>query len=100
MLVAVAPGGYNEKSIFPDRPAVGWMIYLPVRCQRKSSAGSCTDHSGPGCYGKKRQSTLIITTIDTFDAGTLDHIKKANAIETRLVDQDLLPTRWEFVTRF
>jgi hypothetical protein len=50
--------------------------------------------------GKKQQGTLIVTVADRFDVNNAEHVQRANAIETRLVDQDLLPTLKEFVTRF
>jgi len=100
MLVKVAPGGYGEKSVFPDRPAVGWMIYLPFEISSGQVPEAAQIVPIISTDGKKRQGTLIITTTDTFDVDNSDHIKRANAIETRLVDQDLLPTLREFVTRF
>lgn len=100
MLVKVAPGGYSEKSVFPDRPAVGWMIYLPFEVTARQVPEAAEIIPIMASDGKKRQGTLIITTTDTFDVDNPDHIKRANALETRLVDQDLLPTLREFVTRF
>jgi hypothetical protein len=100
MLVKVAPAGYGEKSIFPDRPPVGWMIYLPFEISARQVPEAAQIIPIMAADGKKRQGSLIITTTDTFDVDNPDHIKRANAIETRLVDQDLLPTLREFVTRF
>lgn len=100
MLVKVAPGGYSEKSIFPDRPPVGWMIYLPFDISAKHVPEAAQIIPIMAADGKKRQGSLVITTTDTFDAENPEHVKKANALETRLVDQDLLPTLREFVTKF
>lgn len=100
MLVKVAPGGYGEKSIFPDRPPVGWMIYLPFEVSTRQVPEAAQVMPIMAADGKEYQGTLIVTTTDTFDVDNPEHIKKANAIETRLVDQDLLPTLREFVTKF
>lgn len=100
MLVKVAPSGYSKHRIFPDRPPVGWMIYLPFEVSAKQAPEAAQIVPIMAADGKKHQGTLIITTTDTFDVDNSDHVKKANAIETRLVDQDLLPTLREFVTKF
>lgn len=100
LLVKVAPGGYSKHRVFPDRPPVGWMIYLPFEISAKQVPEAAQIIPIVAADGKKRQGSLIITTTDTFDVNNPNHIKQANAIETRLVDQDLLPTLREFVTRF
>ena len=100
MLVAVDPDGYSEKSVFPDRPAVGWMIYLPFEISTRQVPEAAEIIPIMSADGKKHQGSLIISTTDTFDVDNPEHVKKANAIETRLVDQDLLPTMREFVTKF
>jgi len=100
MLVKVAPSGYSKHRVFPDRPAVGWMIYLPYEVSAKQVPEAAQIIPIKTTDGKTTQGSLVVTTTDTFDLGNPDHIKRANAIETRLVDQDLLPTLREFVTRF
>lgn len=100
LLVKVAPGGYNEHRVFPDRPAVGWMIYLPFEVTAKQVPEAAKIISVMDGQQKSHQGTIIVTTTDTFDMNNPEHIKKANSIETRLVDQDLLPTLREFVTKF
>jgi GTP-sensing pleiotropic transcriptional regulator CodY len=46
----------------------------------------------PVMDGKKRIGTLIVSVVDEpFSASNPEHVKIANAIEERLVDQDLLP---------
>ncbi|NRR32199.1 immunity 52 family protein [Oxalobacteraceae bacterium] len=101
MLVKIAPGGYAGKNVFPDRPPVGWMIYLPFEIDSKQVPEAAVilpildEHDN-----KQRLGTLIVSVAETFDPNNPEHVKKANAIETRLVDQDLLPTLREFVTRF
>jgi hypothetical protein len=100
MLVQVDPDDYSDKKVFPDRPSAGWMIYLPFAIGAAQVPEAAQVISIMDEQGKKQQGTLIVTVADTFDASDPEHVKKANAIETRLVDQDLLPTLREFVTRF
>jgi len=100
ILVQVNPDDCSNKKIFQDRPSAGWMLYLPytiVATQVPEAA-----HVIPIMdeKGKKQQGTLIVTVADRFNVNDAEHVKTANAIETRLVDQDLLPTLREFVTRF
>lgn len=97
MVVKVVPSGYSAKSVFPDRPPVGWMIYLPFEVDVKQ-VPEAAELILVSDKAKKRKGTLIVTLTDTFDSNNADHVSKANAIETRLVDQDLLPTLREFVT--
>lgn len=100
MLVKVTPGGYDEHMIFQDRPPVGWMIYLPfeVTAMQVPEAAKII----PFVDHKKKlvNGTLIVSTLDVFDVKNTEHIERANAIETRLVDQDLLPTLREFLTKY
>lgn len=101
MLVQVDPGGYGGHEVFKDRPGAAWMIYLPLPikpAQVPEAAHVIPVMASHG--GKGQQGALIVTVADAFDAGNPAHVRRANAVETRLVDQDLLPTRHEFVTRF
>lgn len=100
MLVQVALDDYSDQKVFPDRPSAGWMIYLPFAVSAAQVPEAAYAISIMDEPGKKQQGTLIVTVAETFDVNDPEHIKKANAIETRLVDQDLLPTLREFVTRF
>lgn len=100
MLVKVTPWGYDEHQIFKDRPPVGWMIYLPFEVTSKQVPEAVQLIPIKNKQKKNSQGTLIISTTDLFDVNNPEHIKAANAIETRLVDQDLLPTLREFLTRF
>ncbi|SHN43679.1 Immunity protein 52 [Duganella sacchari] len=100
MLVQVDPDDYSDKKIFPDRPSAGWMIYLPYTVMAAQVPEAAHVIPIMDDKGKKQQGTLIVTVADTFDVNAPEHVKKANAIETRLVDQDLLPTLREFVTKF
>lgn len=100
MAVKVEPSGYATKSVFQDRPPVGWMIYLPFAINARQVPEAAHVIPIKDNSGKKNQGTVIVSVAETFDVANPDHIKTANAIETRLVDQDLLPTLREFVTKF
>jgi hypothetical protein len=100
MVIQIAPGGYLEKSVFPDRPGAGWMLYLPFAIDVHQVPEAADVIKIMDEQGKNRQGSLIVTVAENFDIHNPDHIKKANAIETRLVDQDLLPTNSDFVTKF
>lgn len=100
VLIKVIPGDYQQKSIFQDRPPAGWMIYLPFAITAKQLPEAEQLIPTMDGQGKKQRGTLVVTTIEKFDADNPVHVKKSNAIETRLVDQDLLPTLREFVTKF
>lgn len=100
MLVKVTPWSYNEHQIFNDRPPVGWMIYLPFELTSKQVPEAAQLIPIVDRQKKVVQGTLVVSTTDVFDVENPEHIKKANAIETRLVDQDLLPTLREFLSKF
>lgn len=99
MVVKVTPSGYDEQKIFPDRPPVGWMIYLPFEVSAKQIPEAAQTIPIFG-HGKEVRGTIIVSTTEVFDVKNSEHIKTANAIETRLVDQDLLPTIRDLVTNF
>lgn len=100
MVIQVRPSEYAGKNVFPDRPGAGWMLYLPFAINAHQVPEAADVIKIMDDKGKVQQGSLIITVAETFDTQNPEHIKKANAIETRLVDQDLLPTNREFVTRF
>ncbi|EDZ97648.1 conserved hypothetical protein [Burkholderia sp. H160] len=91
LLVQVGPYAYstNEK-VFPDRPGVGWMLYLPKRIEvaqvpEARMLRHVKDVSGV-------EGTIVISEINgPFDVNNRVHVKVANDIEIRLADQDLLP---------
>ncbi|PVY81807.1 immunity protein 52 of polymorphic toxin system [Cupriavidus alkaliphilus] len=81
----------NYDGVFPDRPGVGWMIYLPT---------VLTEHQVPEARaligvedeGNQQMGTIVVSVTDGPFSGTdPEHVRSANAIEVRLVDQDLLP---------
>jgi hypothetical protein len=81
---------FTEYQVFKDRPGVGWMLYLPktLTIQQVPEARALV----PVMKDKKQIGTIIVSVTDApFDVNNPEHIKIANAIEIRLVDQDLLP---------
>jgi hypothetical protein len=88
--ITVESNGYYEHKVFKDRPGVGWMLYLPkiLTIQQVPEAGALI----PVLKDKKQIGTIIVSVIDEpFSDENSEHVKIANSIEIRLVDQDLLP---------
>ncbi|NSX13841.1 immunity 52 family protein [Cupriavidus taiwanensis] len=88
----VAPIRYQTRmKVFPDRPGAGWMLYVPtvLTVQQVPEAATLLPVMG---QPRKQAGTLIISVADApFSADNPDHVRIANRIEVRLVDQDLLP---------
>jgi hypothetical protein len=88
---SLSASSYNYDPIFKDRPGVGWMLYLPriLTPQQVPEARALVpvidaSHQPLG--------TIIVSVADeVFSDQNPEHTKIAHAIETRLVDQDLLP---------
>ena len=81
---------FTKYQVFKDRPAAGWMLYLPriLTTQQVPEARALI----PVMDGKMQTGTVIVSvTNGMFDVNNPEHIKIANAIEVRLADQDLLP---------
>jgi len=93
--VALKSNGYWKHRVFKDRPGVGWMLYLPrvLTVQQVPEAAALVPVSGKDEQGSDIQrGTIIVSVTDApFSDANPEHIKIANAIEIRLVDQDLLP---------
>jgi hypothetical protein len=82
---------YFTKKIFPDRDGVGWMLYLPhvLTEQDVPEAGALIPVDKNG----QRIGTIVVSVTDAvFDDRNPDHLRRAQAIEVRLVSLDLLPT--------
>ena len=95
LFVSVEPVFYDP--VFKDRPGVGWMLYLPrvLTAQQVPEARALVPVMTEG-DGKKQKpaqvGTIIVSVTDEpFSDENPEHVKIANAIEIRLVDQDLLP---------
>lgn len=89
MYCSLVPDQYDP--VFKDKPGVGWMLYLPrvLTTQQVPEARALV----PVLNADKKQiGTIIVSVIDeVFSEQNPEHVKVANAIEIRLVDQDLLP---------
>ncbi|EGT4423402.1 immunity 52 family protein [Cronobacter sakazakii] len=84
---------YLDRNIFPDRIYVGWMLYLPhvVLPEIVPEAAKVV----PVSDGEKQKGTIVISTDEIFDGNNIEHIRKANDIEIRLLDLGLLPLMTE-----
>ena len=95
LFASFAPFWHNERRVFKDRPGVGWMLYLPrvLTVQQVPEARALVPVIGKDAKDKDKQiGTIIVSVTDApFSDENPEHIKIANAIEVRLVDQDLLP---------
>jgi hypothetical protein len=91
----VSAGPFFYDNVFKDRPGVGWMLYLPrtLTVQQVPEARALVPVMGKDEKGKDKQTGTIIVSVtdEPFSDENPDHVKIANAIEVRLVDQDLLP---------
>ncbi|TWI62535.1 immunity protein 52 of polymorphic toxin system [Pseudoduganella lurida] len=90
--VQVGPIGYDDTSVFTDRPAVGWMLYLPIAISTQQVPEAAALMPITGNESSSSKGTLVISVDEPFMIKNQEHVTKANAIETRMVDQDLLPT--------
>jgi hypothetical protein len=89
------PYWYSDHKVFEDRPGASWMLYLPrvLTVQQVPEARALVPVMGTNENGKEKQiGTIVVSVIDEpFSDENPEHVKVANAIEIRLVDQDLLP---------
>lgn len=71
--------------VFPHRRWGGWLIYVPQQITHHDipQAAAVISLSGKG--------SVILTTRELFDDGNHMHVKRANEIEIRLVELELLP---------
>ena len=95
VFMTVARNQYFKKQVFKDRPGVGWMLYLPriLTLQQVPEARALVPVMAMDEQGQDKQiGTIIVSVTDEpFSDENPEHVKIANAIEIRLVDQDLLP---------
>ncbi len=91
--VSVESNGYFGKEVFPDRYRVSWMLYLPkvITAQQVPEARALV----PVMTKDKKpvqKGTIIVSVIDeAFTDQNPEHVKIANEIEIRMVNEDLLP---------
>ena len=77
--------------VFPGRPGAGWMLYLPkvLTVSQVPEAEALVPMPEPG---KNQTGTIIVSVTEAaFSDRDAEHVRIANKIEVRLVDQDLLP---------
>ncbi|MQA40678.1 Imm52 family immunity protein [Rugamonas aquatica] len=95
MVITVARNQYSDKQVFRDRPGAGWMLYLPhvLTSSQVLEARELQPVMAKQENGKAFQIGTIVVTVNSepFSDENPEHVKIANAIEIRLVDQDLLP---------
>ena len=93
--MSIDSNGYNllGKNVFPDRLAVGWMLYIPhiVLTELIPEAARVV----PVMDGDKQKGTIVVSTEEIFDGNNKEHIDKANDIEIKLLDLGLLPLMTE-----
>lgn len=88
---------YGRRMTFMDRPGVGWMLYLPqVFTQRDIPEARALI---PVVKDGRQIGTILVSVVDAvFSAKNDEHVRAAQAIETRLVSNDWLPT-WADMVR-
>lgn len=93
--ITVARNEYFEKQVFQDRPGVGWMLYLPrlLALEEVPEAHALVPVMGKNEKGSNEQIGTIIVTItdEPFSDENPEHVRISNAVEIRLVDQELMP---------
>ena len=88
--IQVYPTDYSEQ-VFPDKPGVAWMLYLPleITAQQVPEAAALVPMAG---RDGRRRGTLVLSVVDeVFDGDNPRHIEAATSIDIRMVDQDLMP---------
>lgn len=72
---------------------MGWMLFLPVAIQ----PGQVPEAARvlPRTAEDGRAGTIIVSVDEVFDIANPDHVRAANDIEIRLVEQDLYPTNMQ-----
>jgi hypothetical protein len=89
-IIEVSPEGYATKQVFPDKPGVGWMLYVPrvLKTQQVPEAQALI----PVLEARKQIGTIVVSVVDeVFSLDNPQHVEAANRIEIRLVSDDLLP---------
>jgi hypothetical protein len=89
--ISLETSGYSDRKVFKDRPGIGWMLYLPevLTAQQVPEARALVPVLGAD---RKQIGTIVVSVTDApFSDENPEHARIANAIEIRLVDQDLLP---------
>lgn len=87
--------GYAEiyKKVFPDRISCGWMLFIPAIILPHLIPEAA--RVVPVMKGNRQTGTIVVSTDEIFDGNNIEHIRKANDIEIRLLDLGLLPLMTE-----
>ncbi|HDR9337096.1 immunity 52 family protein [Burkholderia multivorans] len=90
--ISAAPDSYVEKQAYPDRPGVGWMIFLPLELSAQQIPEAQEIIPVLSDDGQKRLGTILVSIKDeVFSADNEEHLAAAHNIEARLISMDLLP---------
>jgi hypothetical protein len=82
--IVFAPDHYTGKRVFSHRQAGGWMVFYPSKLNPKDFP------SASRVINVKDHGTLIVATDEIFDMDNPAHIDKANQVEIRLAELELL----------
>jgi len=85
--LGVQPNDYREKQDFKDRKGIGWILFFPVAIEPRQVPKAM--HVLSRSTNDGRAGTLIASVEEIFDIANPDHVRIANDIEIRLVNQDL-----------
>jgi hypothetical protein len=96
VMVLVGPYGYEDRKVFKDRPPVSWMVYLPFTIET-CNAPEASALIPVFDSDKTQKGTIVISVTEMFDPDNQEHVQRANDLEIRLADQDLLPRFMEFM---
>lgn len=89
--IQVFPFGYSEHKVFPDKPGVGWMLYLPREITRQQVPEAAALIPMVGREGRRRGTVVQSVAGEVFDANNPRHVEAAASIDIRMVDGDLMP---------
>lgn len=95
VMLLAGPFAYRDLKVFKDRPSVSWMVYLPFRIETHQAPEASA--LIPVMGEKVQKGTIVVSVTETFDVDNPEHVKRANDLEVRLADQDLLPRFMEFM---
>ncbi|KMK07221.1 hypothetical protein ABW07_18420 [Pluralibacter gergoviae] len=93
--MSIDSNGYNllRRNVFPDRLAVGWILYIPYIILTGLIPEAV--RVVPVMEGEKQKGTIFVSTENIFDGNNKEHIGKSNDIEIKLLDLGLLPLMTE-----
>ncbi len=89
--------GYFSKEVFEDKPGVNAMLYLPrvITPQQVPEAAALVAVDDP--RGRRLGTIVVSVSDEPFSANNPRHVRAANELEIRLVDEDLLPNYADFL---